>query len=787
MKVALIAPSPVPFVLGGAENLWTGLLGALNAQPGVEADLIKLPSPERTLSQILASYQRFAGLNLDHFDLVVSTKYPAWAVRHRNHLVYMQHKLRGLYDTYPAGLPVDIDSSALQRAGLSPALRQALAGGPVAGLEIGAVAEALQHALQNAAVPDEWAFPGPLSRACVHLLDRIALQPGRIARYAAISRVVASRADYFPAQVPVEVHHHPTGLCTTDAVAPTAIFTASRLDRAKRIDLIIQAYVQADLPLPLRIAGSGPDAERLQALAQGHPRIHFLGRLTDRELAGEYAQALFVPFVPYQEDYGLITVEAMQTGRALLTTTDAGGGAELVEHGKTGLVVAPDASVLAHAMRRLCDDQVATQAMGQRARERVAAITWDRLARELLQPHRAPTIATGRRPRYAVINTFPIAPVVSGGQIRLHGLYRYLARHADLYFVNLGPPQLPHHVRQLEPGLIEEIVPGTTGFAAAERRLSRRLDASVGDLAAALYPGLVPEWIRAIRAASLGCDGVICSHPYGYPALQEAGWGGAVYYEAHNVESLLKPAIYRNDEWAIDSIYRIEGACVRAARAIAACSDADAQQLKRLFDTGGKPLYTVPNGVDLEIVRHYPWRRRLAVRARLGMRRPLALFAGSAHHPNREAVRHIIDFAGRLPQFDFAILGSVCHAFKEEKLPSNVRLLGVVSIGAKELWMAAASIGLNPMESGSGTNLKIIEYAAAGLPIISTEFGARGGVLDHGDYIAADMGGFVDAMAAFLAMAPAGAEAMTERAYSRVRERADWRVIADAYACFLSS
>ena len=32
--------------------------------------------------------------------MVISTKYPAWAVKHRCHIVYLQHTLRGLYDTY---------------------------------------------------------------------------------------------------------------------------------------------------------------------------------------------------------------------------------------------------------------------------------------------------------------------------------------------------------------------------------------------------------------------------------------------------------------------------------------------------------------------------------------------------------------------------------------------------------------------------------------------------------------------------------------------------------------
>ncbi|NUN61725.1 MAG: glycosyltransferase, partial [Burkholderiaceae bacterium] len=126
MKIALIAPSPVPFVIGGAENLWTGWIAALNEQPGVEADLIKLPSPERDFWEIVDSYRQWARLDLRHFDRVISTKYPAWMVAHPDHHVFLQHKLRGLYDTWPAqhsttvacdSAPVRALMDVLQRAG----------------------------------------------------------------------------------------------------------------------------------------------------------------------------------------------------------------------------------------------------------------------------------------------------------------------------------------------------------------------------------------------------------------------------------------------------------------------------------------------------------------------------------------------------------------------------------------------------------------------------------------------------------------------------------------------
>ncbi len=49
MNIAIVAPSSVPFVIGGAENLWLGLVTALNTRPRPEGELSKQTSPERNL------------------------------------------------------------------------------------------------------------------------------------------------------------------------------------------------------------------------------------------------------------------------------------------------------------------------------------------------------------------------------------------------------------------------------------------------------------------------------------------------------------------------------------------------------------------------------------------------------------------------------------------------------------------------------------------------------------------------------------------------------------------
>ena len=72
MNIAIVAPSPVPLMIGGAENLWWGLLEHLNHHTPHHADLIKLPTPERNFWEIVDSYHDWAALDVTGYDLVIS-------------------------------------------------------------------------------------------------------------------------------------------------------------------------------------------------------------------------------------------------------------------------------------------------------------------------------------------------------------------------------------------------------------------------------------------------------------------------------------------------------------------------------------------------------------------------------------------------------------------------------------------------------------------------------------------------------------------------------------------
>ena len=109
----------------------------------------------------------------------------------------------------------------------------------------------------------------------------------------------------------------------------------------------------------------------------------------------------------------------------------------------------------------------------------------------------------------------------------------------------------------------------------------------------------------------------------------------------------------------------------------------------------------------------------------------LAVFFGSWHPPNLAAARVILWLAPQLPQVQFVLGGTHGDAFPAHEVPDNVVFTGQVIERVKRTLLAAADVALNPVLHGSGTNLKVIEYLAAGVPVVSTAFGVRG--LDVGN------------------------------------------------------
>lgn len=730
-SIAIIAPSSVPFQIGGAEKLWWGLHQALSEFSDNAVELVKLPCKENSFTDLVNSYKMFSELDLSHFDMIISTKYPAWMVEHKNHVVYMMHTLRGLYDTYQLTyLPETLFSIPAPLHDLMSLIRKEHPSRD----DLQESFVLIHRALETKSLPSFFfSFPGALIREIVHFFDKVALAPTQIAAYAAISARVRDRADYFPKGVDVKVLY-PSSNITDFFTAPGEyIFTASRLNSTKRLDMIIRAmkYVQADIPL--KIAGTGQDREYLQQLAANDHRISFLGYVPDSSLPELYSKALFVPFVPYDEDYGFITIEAMQAGKPVVTVSDSGGVCEFVEDGVTGLCTDPTPEALGAAMQRLVNSPELARKMGAVAKERVQDITWKNTVEKLLD-HVAKSglhHLQGTRTKILVCCTFSADKNGTGGQRRLYHLCRILAKDFFVLLICLGKQSQRHtDLKEILPYFQQLTLPWTAETLESSEHFTQILGTRSDDLALMQSCTKYTPLLETLRTQGKDAACVILSHPFLYPAVQQTLPNLPVFYDAQDVEVDIKAVILdKKFPDLLQEVFDVEKKLCLDAQYIFPCSEENKKRFIELYTVPSSRFHCFANGFDDSSVHFVTPSERHKLRKKLEYPdAKLALFIGSGHRPNAEAVLHIIQIAHSLPKIQFLIVGSVDGQpmVKSAHLPENVHLTGVVSELVKNRLLYVADVGLNPITSGSGTNLKILEYMVAGLESVTTPFGLRG-------------------------------------------------------------
>jgi glycosyltransferase involved in cell wall biosynthesis len=113
-------------------------------------------------------------------------------------------------------------------------------------------------------------------------------------------------------------------------------------------------------------------------------RVRFVTDVDEEGLLGLYAGARLVLVTPADEDLGYVPLEAFLSGKAVLTTDDAGGPLEFVRDGETGFVVPASAEALGAALRLAWEKPDALAALGENGRRSVAGLTWDSTVSALL-------------------------------------------------------------------------------------------------------------------------------------------------------------------------------------------------------------------------------------------------------------------------------------------------------------------------------------------------------------------------------------------------------------------
>ncbi|MBA3270698.1 MAG: glycosyltransferase family 4 protein [Acidobacteria bacterium] len=345
-RTIIVATASPPFAEGGHLVMARELVGAL-LECGHDATLLVTPQNRfgRQASAYLAAW--CTDVSVAHegrkVDQVISLRYPAYAVRHDNHVVWLNHRMREYYDLW------DQFSVHLSvKAGVKERVRRAL----------------------------------------IHRVDRHLLTK-RVRDLYVISATVQARLRRWGGYESKVLYPPPPKRAYRNDDYGDYLFGVSRLTPLKRFDLVLRALAEP-IASGIRcvIAGEGAQLEALVRLRRQldlDDRVDFTGRIGEQELLEHLGRCRAVVFPTFNEDYGFVTVEAFASGKAVLTCRDSGGPAELVRNGVNGFVVDPTAESLARAMRAVMNDRTLAVRLGEAGAADAAKMTWADAVAQLLR------------------------------------------------------------------------------------------------------------------------------------------------------------------------------------------------------------------------------------------------------------------------------------------------------------------------------------------------------------------------------------------------------------------
>ncbi len=347
MKRIIIVNTQIPFIRGGAEIQAENLQKALTKNGNI-VEMVRIPfiwyPPEKISQQIracrLLNLSETYGKNI---DLLIGLKFPSYYVRHPNKVLWIIHQHRRTYDLWDT---------------------------------------------EYCDIHDK--IKGQKIRDLITQTDNKFLSEAR--KIFTISKNVSNRLKKFnnldstPLYPPVKNIGD-----FFSAGSGEYIFFPSRISRIKRQELAIESMKHVRSNVKLIIAG-WPDSEhnivRFNKLIEEfhlNDKVEILQNITEEEKINLYANSLAVLFIPYDEDYGYITLEAMYSRKPVITCKDSGGPLEFVEDNITGYIREPDPHEIADAIDSLYLDKEKARKMGLAGYEKIISmdISWDRVVETL--------------------------------------------------------------------------------------------------------------------------------------------------------------------------------------------------------------------------------------------------------------------------------------------------------------------------------------------------------------------------------------------------------------------
>lgn len=341
----LITTTQVPFTTGGAESHVEGLRRAL-IEAGYNAEVVSLPFKWYPPQEIMRSALAWRMLDLSEangkpVDLVIGMKFPAYLVAHERKVLWIIHQHRSAYN------------------------------------------------LWNTPFDDLSTYPeGVRVREWIRHCDNRFIPEAR--KVFANSKTVADRLRRYN-RIESEPLYHPPPRANQlrSGEQGDYVFYPSRLEPQKRQELLIEAAQHLRTPVQIVLAGGSGNAAHYEGLVKKFGvgnRVKLRGFVSEAEIIDLYANALGVCYLPFDEDYGYVTLEGMLSGKPIVVCNDGGGATEFIEHEREGLIVAPEPRAIAEGLDSLYEDRARARAMGQHAQDKIKSmdLSWQHVVEKLI-------------------------------------------------------------------------------------------------------------------------------------------------------------------------------------------------------------------------------------------------------------------------------------------------------------------------------------------------------------------------------------------------------------------
>jgi glycosyltransferase involved in cell wall biosynthesis len=325
-----------------------------------------------------------------------------------------------------------------------------------------------------------------------------------------------------------------------------------------------------------------------------------------------------------------------------------------------------------------------------------------------------------------------VTPVTGGGPLRVFNLNKNVACSLPVRQFSLRPTYIMRGVgenilksREIihSKNYVETCISNPLVYPAIYMLYKLSLPS---DVVFPYYLNLVKN--KSLEKGLIKADIVQFEHPWLYNFIKDRRKDQVLVASSHNCEArFLLTQNRRIREYLMD----IERQSIESADVVFAVSESDVKEFHEFLNVKRRDsIFIVPNGVDCKKYRPASPSERDAAKRQLGLSgKQVVLFTGSIHKPNNEALEIILDaIAPTTDDHDtvFLIVGGVGEGRKSR---DNVRFTGYAK--DVDVFLKASDLAINPLISGSGTSLKMLEFMAAGLPVISTSVGARGFNIRH--------------------------------------------------------